>query len=41
MNLASNLINANTRSDIVPNVKPKPNVIYNPDIPVKSDVNNI
>lgn len=40
MNLASNLINANTRSDIIPNVKPKPNVIYNPDIPVKSDVNN-
>jgi hypothetical protein len=40
MNLASNLINANTRSDIIPNVKPKPNVIYNPDIPVKSDINN-
>jgi hypothetical protein len=40
MNLASNLINANTNSGVVPNVKPKPNVIYNPDIPVKSDVNN-
>lgn len=40
MNLASNLING-TKSNVVPNVIPKSNnTIYNPDIPVKSDVNN-
>lgn len=39
MNLASNLING-TNSSIIPNVAPKPNSIYNPDIPVKSDSNN-
>jgi hypothetical protein len=39
MNLASNLING-TKSNVVPNVNPKSNTLYNPDIPVKSDVNN-
>ena len=39
MNLASNLISG-TNSNVVPNVTPKSNTLYNPDIPVKSDVNN-
>ena len=39
MNLASNLISG-TNSNVVPNVIPKSNTLYNPDIPVKSDVNN-
>ena len=39
MNLASNLING-TNSNVVQNVTPKSNILYNPDIPVKSDVNN-
>ena len=39
MNLASNLING-TNSSVIPNVAPKSNALYNPDIPVKSDSNN-